>query len=215
GLSVSLGPLCAFFCRCADRRHLHSFPTRRSSDLDDRAGRARVRLRPLHRGQRHAPLQAAVGRRGRCAAVAAMVAQEHRRDPVSGPPGVPLRRGGVATLAAGCHQSDRPAPRAPVALSTLSGWLPRRGATAARGRTASNYRRTVRSPIRCQPPVYSPISWDAARRAAMQGLGWRDDPCPRVERLVRALYRAQETVLLGSGTQALELAIRVATRVAG
>src|SRR6059058_4042732 len=48
----------------------------------------------------------------------------------------------------------------------------------------------------------------------MQGLGWRDDPCPRVERLVRALYRAQETVLLGSGTQALELAIRVATRVA-
>src|SRR5204862_205553 len=100
-------------------------------------------------------------------------------------------------------------------LSTLSGWLPRRGATAARGRTASNYRRTVRSPIRCQPPVYSPISWDAARRAAMQGLGWRDDPCPRVERLVRALYRAQETVLLGSGTQALELAIRVATRVAG
>src|SRR5439155_1648540 len=83
-----------------------------------------------------------------------------------GPPGVPLRRGGVATLAAGCHQSDRPAPRAPVALSTLSGWLPRRGATAARGRTASNYRRTVRSPIRCQPPVYSPISWDAARRAA-------------------------------------------------
>jgi len=100
-------------------------------------------------------------------------------------------------------------------LSTLSGWLPRRGATAARGRTASNYRRTVRSPIRCQPPVYSPISWGAARRAAMQGLGWRDDPCPRVERLVRALYRAQETVLLGSGTQALELAIRVATRVAG
>jgi len=101
-------------------------------------------------------------------------------------------------------------------LSTLSGWLPRPRTAAGRDRTASKHDLpTVRGALRCQPPVYSPLTWDATRRAAMQGLGLRDDPRPRVERLVRALYRAQEAVLLGSGTQALELAIRVAVRVAG
>jgi len=101
-------------------------------------------------------------------------------------------------------------------LSTLSGWLPRRRAVPGRDGTPSkDYRPIVHGPLRRQPPVYSPLTWDATRRAALQGLGWRDDPRPRVERLVRALYRAQEAVLLGSGTQALELAIRVAVRVAG
>jgi len=61
-----------------------------------------------------------------------------------------------------------------------------------------------------QLPAYSPLTWRAAWRGAARGLSRRDDPRPRVRRLIRALYRGEHALLVGSGTQALELAIRAA-----
>src|SRR5439155_19022642 len=61
----------------------------------------------------------------------------------------------------------------------------------------------------------SPLTLDAAWRAAARGLGLGDDPRPRVRALVRALYRGHDAVLTASGTQALELAIRAAAAATG
>jgi dTDP-4-amino-4,6-dideoxygalactose transaminase len=66
-----------------------------------------------------------------------------------------------------------------------------------------------------QVPAYSPLTPRTAWRAAAQTLVRGEDARPRVARLLRALYPAREALLLGSGTQALELAIRIAGRVVG
>src|SRR5256714_1660205 len=66
-----------------------------------------------------------------------------------------------------------------------------------------------------QIPAHSPLTPGAVWRAAVQTLVRREDARPRVARLLRALYPAREAMLLGSGTQALELAIGIASRVVG
>ena len=66
-----------------------------------------------------------------------------------------------------------------------------------------------------QVPAHSPLTLHAVSRTAAQALLKREDARPRVARLLRALYPAREAVLLGSGTHALELAIRIASRVVG
>jgi len=73
----------------------------------------------------------------------------------------------------------------------------------------------AREVLRRQLPVYSPLPFGAAWRAAGQSLGLQPDPRPRVAGLLRALYRADEALLLGSGTQALQLAIRRAVSIVG
>jgi perosamine synthetase len=67
-----------------------------------------------------------------------------------------------------------------------------------------------------QLPVHSPVALRAAWRSARLGLGAGEDSRPRVRALVRLLYQADDAVLVGSGTQALTLALRAAaTTLAG
>lgn len=61
-----------------------------------------------------------------------------------------------------------------------------------------------------QLPVHSPLPFGAAWEAVRHGLGLRDDPRPRVRQMIRAVYAADAAILLGSGTQALQVAIRAA-----
>jgi dTDP-4-amino-4,6-dideoxygalactose transaminase len=55
----------------------------------------------------------------------------------------------------------------------------------------------------------------AAWRSARLGLRAREDSRPRVRALVRVLFQADDAVLLGSGTQALALALRAAATARG
>jgi perosamine synthetase len=66
-----------------------------------------------------------------------------------------------------------------------------------------------------QLPVHSPVALRAAWRSVRLGLGAGEDSRPRVRALVRALYEADHTVLVGSGTQALTLALRAAATTLG
>lgn len=61
-----------------------------------------------------------------------------------------------------------------------------------------------------QLPVHSPLGLRAAYKSARLGLGAGDDCRPRVRALVRVLYEADDALLVGSGTQALTLALRAA-----
>jgi len=100
-------------------------------------------------------------------------------------------------------------------MSRLAALVPRRRPRGGRDAVTSEASGARRGPLWRQLPAYSPLTLHAAWRAATQTLRGRDDPRPRVERLLRALYPAREAVLLGSGTHALDLAIRVAVRVVG
>ena len=66
-----------------------------------------------------------------------------------------------------------------------------------------------------QLPVHSPVALQAAWRSARLGLGAGEDSRPRTRALVRVLYQADEAVLVGSGTQALTLALRAAATTLG
>ncbi len=66
-----------------------------------------------------------------------------------------------------------------------------------------------------QLPVHSPVALGAAWRSARLGLGAGEDSRPRVRALVRVLYQADDAVLVGSGTQALTLALRAAAATLG
>ena len=66
-----------------------------------------------------------------------------------------------------------------------------------------------------QLPVHSPVPFGPAWEAVRHGLGLRDDPRPRVREMIRAGYAAEEAMLLGSGTQALQVAIRAAACLVG
>lgn len=70
-------------------------------------------------------------------------------------------------------------------------------------------------PLWRQVPVHSPVPSGSVREAVWHGLRLRNDPRPRVREMIRAAYGADEAVLLGSGTQALQVAIRAAARLVG
>jgi perosamine synthetase len=63
--------------------------------------------------------------------------------------------------------------------------------------------------LRWVPPAHSPVRL-ASVAAAAAGYRFGEDPRLRLERILRRAYDAQCAVLTGSGTQALELAIRAA-----
>lgn len=69
--------------------------------------------------------------------------------------------------------------------------------------------------LRRVPPAYSPLPPRAIARGLAFALGRGDDPRPRVAELLRATYNADEVILCGSGTEALQLAIAVAKRLVG
>src|SRR3989454_9778627 len=144
-----------------------------------------------------------------------MVGPQRRRHAVSRAPDLPAGGGGVAASAARRHESHRPVARPSTAVTRLAELVPRWRPQRGHDVVASGASGARRGPLWRQVPVYSPLTLDAAWRAATQALSRRDDPRPRVERLLRALYPAREAVLLGSGTHALGLAIRVAVRVVG
>jgi perosamine synthetase len=62
--------------------------------------------------------------------------------------------------------------------------------------------------IRCQLPAYSPVSLRAVRRAALHA--YDTDPAGPLRDLLAARYQASSVLLCGSGTQALQLALRLA-----
>jgi hypothetical protein len=64
--------------------------------------------------------------------------------------------------------------------------------------------------LRHQLAVYSPISFRALAAAAAAPLGWGSDPLDVLESLLRREYAADDVLLCGSGTQALQLAIHAA-----
>jgi perosamine synthetase len=66
--------------------------------------------------------------------------------------------------------------------------------------------------IRHQLAVYSPIPGSAALAAAASGLGLSADPRRALSELLFRRYRSEHTLLCASGTQALELALRVSLR---
>lgn len=69
--------------------------------------------------------------------------------------------------------------------------------------------------LRRQLPAYSPLTFRDTWRSAAQAVRLRHDPRPRVRELVRALYQAEDALLVDSGTHALELAIRTAHAILG
>jgi len=81
--------------------------------------------------------------------------------------------------------------------------------------TATPQRRPSRGWPWHQLPVHSPVALGAAWRSARLGLGAGEDSRPRVRALVRVLYQADHAVLVGSGTQALTLALRAAAASLG
>src|SRR6184192_4742782 len=100
-------------------------------------------------------------------------------------------------------------------MNRLAELVPRRRPRGGRDVVTSVAAGARRGPLWRQLPAYSPLTLHATWRAAAQTLLRREDARPRVARLLRALYPAREAVLLGSGTHALELAIRIASRVVG
>jgi dTDP-4-amino-4,6-dideoxygalactose transaminase len=66
-----------------------------------------------------------------------------------------------------------------------------------------------------QLPAHSPAPFAAAWEAVGHGLGLRDDARPRLRETIQAIYAADEAILLGSGEQALEVAIRAAASIVG
>lgn len=70
-------------------------------------------------------------------------------------------------------------------------------------------------PLRHHLPVYSPIALGGALRSARRAIYGGADPRPRVAALLARGYAADDVVLCGSGTQALQLALRLALGSAG
>ena len=66
-----------------------------------------------------------------------------------------------------------------------------------------------------QLPVHSPLELDTAWRGIQVGLRSGHDSRPRVRSLVRVLYHGADALLVGSGTQALTLALRAAAEARG
>lgn len=66
-----------------------------------------------------------------------------------------------------------------------------------------------------QLPVHSPLELDTAWRGIQVGLRGVQDSRPRVRSLVRVLYHGEDALLVGSGTQALTLALCAAAEVRG
>lgn len=66
-----------------------------------------------------------------------------------------------------------------------------------------------------QLPVHSPLALDTAWRAVQAGLRADHDSRPRVRALVRLLYHGDDALLVGSGTQALALALSAAASIRG
>jgi dTDP-4-amino-4,6-dideoxygalactose transaminase len=69
--------------------------------------------------------------------------------------------------------------------------------------------------LRHQLAAYSPIPRGAGLAAAASGIRLRDDPRPILRELLNREYNAQAAQLCGSGTQALEVAMRIALMRAG
>lgn len=65
--------------------------------------------------------------------------------------------------------------------------------------------------LRRVPPVYSPLSLRALRDAVSEAI--TSDIRPRLARDLCTMYRADEALLVDSGTHALELALLLATRI--
>ena len=65
--------------------------------------------------------------------------------------------------------------------------------------------------IRSQPPVYSPIGLASIARASFPSREGAGDACARLEAVLTSSYAAEGVVLCGSGTQALQVALRMAT----
>ena len=66
-----------------------------------------------------------------------------------------------------------------------------------------------------QPPVYSPLPLPAILGAVRETYIDRTDSLPAARALVRQVYHADVAYLLGSGTQALQLGLRMAARILG
>ena len=66
-----------------------------------------------------------------------------------------------------------------------------------------------------QPPVYSPLPLRAILGAVRETYIDRTDSIPAGRALLRQVYHADVAYLLGSGTQALQLALRMAARMLG
>src|SRR5690606_21459595 len=171
----------------------------------DRAGHRRVRLRPLHAGQRDAPLQAAMGRRGPTASVVAVVAAGAGCAADAGQADLPACRRGVAATAPAGHHSGGSDAGAGAAVSVLA---TRWAQPSARGERDAAPPRLP--PFRHQPPVHSPVPLRALVPAAGQLLRLGADPRPGLAALLEAAYAAERVVLCSSGTAALQLAIRIA-----
>lgn len=75
-------------------------------------------------------------------------------------------------------------------------------------------RRPLRWPRR-QPPVYSPITYGALLEAAATTVRLRADPRPALAARLRDAYHADCATLCGSGTQALQVAFRLARERTG
>lgn len=66
-----------------------------------------------------------------------------------------------------------------------------------------------------QLPVHSPLELDTAWRGIQVGFRAGHDSRPRVRSLVRVLYHGEDALLVGSGTQALTLALCAAAEARG
>ncbi len=66
-----------------------------------------------------------------------------------------------------------------------------------------------------QLPVHSPLELDTAWRGIQVGFRAGRDSRPRVRSLVRVLYHGEDALLVGSGTQALTLALSAAAETRG
>jgi len=68
---------------------------------------------------------------------------------------------------------------------------------------------------RRQLPAHSPLPLGVVRDTAQRVFGSREDLRPHVREMLRALYVAEGVVLMGAGTQALQVAIHTASRLVG
>jgi dTDP-4-amino-4,6-dideoxygalactose transaminase len=69
--------------------------------------------------------------------------------------------------------------------------------------------------LRRQLPVHSPISLDAVLAGVTHGLRLRGDPRERLRELLRRRYGQSQVILCGSGTEALQIALRMARGLVG
>jgi len=69
--------------------------------------------------------------------------------------------------------------------------------------------------LRRQLPAYSPLSAASIRQAIVHGLGPGMDGQTDLRKVLESKYAADQAVLLGSGTQALQVAIELAMRQVG